>query len=372
MAAAASVGSLAAMIKEDHYEVLGLSRHATESEVRAAYRTLARVYHPDRTGTSDPVRFKRCAEAFEILSDPARKKAYDESLRSQRRRAELARESEDGLATYSTFYRNNRTLAVAEVRSRLDRQESNGIKIVGVQLVREKVSGASIEVTIQIGGLDADRLSAPELIADFEIVQAAFVALGAGLVERNGPSVGGAERGASQRQRYRIDLGAEPGLIAALDQPENFAHLLSTGEGLHAAKHPIRSGFLLANRLHPSCLEGDFASYLIDVLRNSARWGVVYNTITGKESPAVMLGDCRLPFCFGQGDRGSISSFYKNAIKIVLGRSGGAPAGVVQATVKNGYRGGDVGAYAITQSRVFEELKQRKAVPAEFVGHSFP
>lgn len=60
-----------------HYQVLGLSRTATEREVKIAYRKAARIAHPDRGG--DPALFRRITEAYEILADPAKRQKYDKS-----------------------------------------------------------------------------------------------------------------------------------------------------------------------------------------------------------------------------------------------------------------------------------------------------
>jgi curved DNA-binding protein len=62
----------------DYYEVLGVSRDASEDEIRAAYRRLARRYHPDvnkEEGAED--RFKEISEAYEVLRDPEKRERYD-------------------------------------------------------------------------------------------------------------------------------------------------------------------------------------------------------------------------------------------------------------------------------------------------------
>ncbi|MDQ4503285.1 J domain-containing protein [Sinomonas sp. ASV322] len=60
-----------------HYEVLGVPVTASAQEVKAAYRRAARVHHPDHGG--DPAEFRRVTLAYEVLSDPKRREAYDRS-----------------------------------------------------------------------------------------------------------------------------------------------------------------------------------------------------------------------------------------------------------------------------------------------------
>jgi molecular chaperone DnaJ len=67
------------MSKRDYYEVLGVARTATEVEIKRAYRTMAVQHHPDKN-PGDPhaeEKFKECAEAYSVLSDPQKRAAYD-------------------------------------------------------------------------------------------------------------------------------------------------------------------------------------------------------------------------------------------------------------------------------------------------------
>ncbi len=65
--------------KRDYYEVLGVSRGASEAEVKKAYRRLAHDHHPDvNSGDEDAEeRFKELTEAYEVLSNPESRRAYD-------------------------------------------------------------------------------------------------------------------------------------------------------------------------------------------------------------------------------------------------------------------------------------------------------
>lgn len=67
------------MSKRDYYEILGVGRSATESEIKRAYRTLAVKYHPDKNpGNAEAEeKFKECAEAYSVLSDQQKRASYD-------------------------------------------------------------------------------------------------------------------------------------------------------------------------------------------------------------------------------------------------------------------------------------------------------
>ena len=65
--------------KRDYYEVLGVARAATDSEIKRAFRSLAREHHPDKN-PEDPEserRFKEVQEAYAVLSDPEERRRYD-------------------------------------------------------------------------------------------------------------------------------------------------------------------------------------------------------------------------------------------------------------------------------------------------------
>ncbi|OGE26827.1 hypothetical protein A3C26_02900 [Candidatus Daviesbacteria bacterium RIFCSPHIGHO2_02_FULL_39_12] len=67
------------MAKRDYYEILGINKSATDADIKSAYRRLARKHHPDIDKSSGAAeRFKEIGEAYQALSDPQKKQAYDQ------------------------------------------------------------------------------------------------------------------------------------------------------------------------------------------------------------------------------------------------------------------------------------------------------
>src|SRR6202453_1888175 len=71
---------MATTTKQDYYDLLGVARKALVKDIRAAYRKLARKYHPDLNpgDKSAEEKFKQIQEAYEVLSDAKKRQMYDQ------------------------------------------------------------------------------------------------------------------------------------------------------------------------------------------------------------------------------------------------------------------------------------------------------
>jgi DnaJ-class molecular chaperone len=81
------------MPETDYYAMLGVSDQATQSEIKRAYRRLARKYHPDLNQQTLDAHIKRLNEAYDILGNPTKRAAYDQQRLLEEQQRKAAREA---------------------------------------------------------------------------------------------------------------------------------------------------------------------------------------------------------------------------------------------------------------------------------------
>ena len=108
----------------DYYKILGIDKTATPKDIKSAYRKLARKYHPDLNPNNKDANknFQEINEANEVLSDPEKRKKYDQYGKDWQHADEFEKQKQ---------YRNNH-----QVRVEQDLQDRNTAKIFLISLNR--------------------------------------------------------------------------------------------------------------------------------------------------------------------------------------------------------------------------------------------
>ena len=110
-----------------HYEVLGVDRGASTSQIRTAFRRLARAHHPDTSATGSAESLAPINEAWRVLGDPVLRHAYDRSLEAESRREVHAAQQEWAPAASPTL--------VAPPESTFPWRFLAGMTVVGIAIV---------------------------------------------------------------------------------------------------------------------------------------------------------------------------------------------------------------------------------------------
>ena len=164
------------MDTKDPYKALGLSRQASQEDIRKAHRKLVRKYHPD-ANPEDPraeERFKEVQRAYEVLSDEKKRREYDEGLRTSSRGSpgrSRSRESSSrprARADESTGGGTTHTVDLSELLGKLANLSSDGAggrkggsyELRGAEVAHlAKVLGEKIPRISELLGKDTARLS---------------------------------------------------------------------------------------------------------------------------------------------------------------------------------------------------------------------
>jgi DnaJ-class molecular chaperone len=113
---------------QDYYKTLGVDRKASDSEIKSAYRKLARKFHPDVNPNNKEAeaKFKQINEAYQVISDPEKRKKYDELGAdwehgvSQEEMMRRYAQQQPAAATSAIFSHNSSAAAVADAAVAVD------------------------------------------------------------------------------------------------------------------------------------------------------------------------------------------------------------------------------------------------------------
>ena len=112
---------------KDLYKLLGLSREASQDDIRKAHRKLVRKYHPD-ANPEDPraeEHFKEIQQAYEVLSNPQKRQDYDRRLRASSSRAKTNRPRPRGAASSRSGGNTTSSVDLSDLLGKLANLSSN-------------------------------------------------------------------------------------------------------------------------------------------------------------------------------------------------------------------------------------------------------
>jgi len=105
------------MSNSNHYDTLDVSPQATSTEIKQAYRRLAKRFHPDsQSETADPEKIIQVNAAYEILSDPNRRRSYDQQLRYPQPQSEYLNRQQRAANAQQHYQRHRQTVQDADAQ----------------------------------------------------------------------------------------------------------------------------------------------------------------------------------------------------------------------------------------------------------------
>jgi curved DNA-binding protein CbpA len=191
---------------KDLYSLLGISRGASHEDIRRAYRKLVREHHPDKNpgDQSAEERFKEIQQAYEVLSNPEKRREYDQRLHASSTRSSGRPRAGAGARTGREATTTVNLSDLLRNRSDRPQQGSRQLQDEDVARLLAKVLGEYISRTSGRLGTDVTRLS--KLLGD-NIKMSARVSVGDARSER----VSAKDEGMSSRKKSRPTNGPQNG-----------------------------------------------------------------------------------------------------------------------------------------------------------------
>ncbi|MFO8083089.1 MAG: DnaJ domain-containing protein [Desulfobacterales bacterium] len=146
------------MASKNYYLILGISPSASAESVRTAFRRLAKKCHPDKVGENQTAAFQDIAEAYEVLSDPEKRKHYNNKLIKEKNRNISPARGARNSSFHATRPQMQDFEASSYARNGFDniapgRTDSSTIEMDAYLTLREAISGTTIRLNITFGAI---------------------------------------------------------------------------------------------------------------------------------------------------------------------------------------------------------------------------